>query len=195
MSTNVTSEVAGSSGAYPARPARNLAATASNCRTCPNLNERRNVPNVDGARTPVNNRHIPAVPQHGHISNRISTRDHAPDQRGYLQPGRMTRPSGHRQMPVNQLDQAAPGRQAHRRYQPGVRHQVRLIEHRGPHRNTMRQSHPRDALPDSADQTLEKSDLAAPQGHPALRPADHPITDGTSGLSLNPQIDLVASYV
>ena len=46
----------------------------------------------------------------------------------------------------------------------------------------MRQSHPRDALPDSADQTLEKSDLAAPQGHSALRPADHAINDGGSGL-------------
>ena len=62
ISTKVTSEVAGSSGAYPARPARNLAATASNCRTCPNLNERRNVPNVDGARTPVNNPGIKPCP-------------------------------------------------------------------------------------------------------------------------------------
>jgi len=30
-----------------------------------------------------------AVPEQSHVRDRISTRDHAPDQRGYLQPGRM----------------------------------------------------------------------------------------------------------
>jgi hypothetical protein len=39
--------------------AKNWAATASSWRTWPNVNDRRKVPNVDGARIPVNNRPIP----------------------------------------------------------------------------------------------------------------------------------------
>ncbi len=49
----------GNSGARPASPARNRAATASSCRTCPNVKARRNEPNVDGAYALVNTRPIP----------------------------------------------------------------------------------------------------------------------------------------
>ncbi len=43
-------------GLLLASPVRNRAGTASSCRTCPNRNDRRNVPSADGARVPVNNR-------------------------------------------------------------------------------------------------------------------------------------------
>ncbi len=42
---------ANSRGTAPASPARTREWTASSCCTCPNANVRRNVPNVDGART------------------------------------------------------------------------------------------------------------------------------------------------
>jgi hypothetical protein len=43
----------------PDKAIRNREATASSWRTWPKVNARRNVPNVEGARTPVNNRSIP----------------------------------------------------------------------------------------------------------------------------------------
>jgi len=50
---------AGRIGAFLAKEIRNREATASSWRTWPKVNVRRNVPNVEGARTPVNNRPIP----------------------------------------------------------------------------------------------------------------------------------------
>ena len=52
---NVSCAAASTNAAWRVSPERNRAATASNCRTWPKVNARRNVPNVDGARTPVNN--------------------------------------------------------------------------------------------------------------------------------------------
>jgi hypothetical protein len=43
----------------PARFTKVVAATLSSCLTWPKVNDRRNVPNVDGARIPPNNRPIP----------------------------------------------------------------------------------------------------------------------------------------
>ena len=59
ISTKVTSAPVLISGHCLVRAVRNRDATASNCRTWPNRKDRRNVPNVDGARTPRNNRPIP----------------------------------------------------------------------------------------------------------------------------------------
>ena len=49
MSTTATSVMPVTSGVSAANPVRNLEATASSWRTWPNVNERRNEPNVDGA--------------------------------------------------------------------------------------------------------------------------------------------------
>jgi len=52
MSTNAKASVPASSrGTAVASPVRTREWTASSCRTCPKEKERRNVPNVDGART------------------------------------------------------------------------------------------------------------------------------------------------
>jgi hypothetical protein len=59
MSTQQTWSASRSSGVCPARFTNTCAAIFSSWRTWPNVNERRNVPNVDGARIPVNNRPIP----------------------------------------------------------------------------------------------------------------------------------------
>lgn len=48
-----------SSGARVSSAASNRDATASSWRTCPKVNARRNVPNVEGARMPANSRRIP----------------------------------------------------------------------------------------------------------------------------------------
>jgi hypothetical protein len=58
-STNASSPAPDSSGACRARLISSRDATASSCRTWPKVNERRNVPSVDGARTPVTSRFIP----------------------------------------------------------------------------------------------------------------------------------------
>ncbi len=55
MSTNARVSVPASSrGTAVASPVRTREWMASSCRTCPNANVRRNVPNVDGARTTEN---------------------------------------------------------------------------------------------------------------------------------------------
>ena len=95
-------------GACRARPAVSRAATASSWRTCPNANARRNVPSVDGARTPVNNRPIAAVAQQVHVL------DASPRRRPCPRPARTPSPRPrsparrHRQMLIGQLDRARP---------------------------------------------------------------------------------------
>ena len=51
---NASTSAPGSNGAADARFASSWRATASSCRTLPQVNERRNDPSVDGARTPPN---------------------------------------------------------------------------------------------------------------------------------------------
>ena len=50
---------ASSRGTRLARLRNSPALTASSCRTCPKVNERKNVPSVEGARTPVNSLPMP----------------------------------------------------------------------------------------------------------------------------------------
>src|SRR5665647_2511960 len=59
MSTNATWSAPTSSGERPARLTSNLEATASSWRTWPNVKDRKNVPNVEGARPAVSTRPIP----------------------------------------------------------------------------------------------------------------------------------------
>src|ERR1039458_2405752 len=54
MSMNASTAAPGSRGVPAARAPRNFRATASSCRTLPQVNERRNDPSVDGARMPPN---------------------------------------------------------------------------------------------------------------------------------------------
>jgi hypothetical protein len=58
MSTKATASLPGSSGARRASSASNSRLTFSSCSTLPQVNERRNDPSVDGARTPPNSDRI-----------------------------------------------------------------------------------------------------------------------------------------
>jgi hypothetical protein len=49
MSSTARFSTPAASGDTAASPVRNLEATASSWRTCPNVNDRRNDPNVEGA--------------------------------------------------------------------------------------------------------------------------------------------------
>jgi hypothetical protein len=87
-----------------------------------------------------------AMPQQRHVIDAVRAGDHPGDQRVHLAPGIGTLISGHAQMLVGQPCQAALIGQRHHWDQPGARHQIGVIEHRGPRRPHMRQSHLRDAL-------------------------------------------------
>ena len=79
----------------------------------------------------------PAVPQHRHVRDRVRTRHHPRDQRGYLQPGRVARPASHRQVTVSQLDQTRSFGDRHGRDQSGMRHKIRVVEHHRPDRERL----------------------------------------------------------
>ena len=103
-----------SPGPAPAFQARwiDLASSASSCRTCPNVNARKNVPNVDGAAIqPPNSRPVAARPQHIAVIDAISTQNHREHQRHDLapcvrSPGTIA-PQPH-QIPRHRLDPEAP---------------------------------------------------------------------------------------
>jgi hypothetical protein len=94
------------------------------------VKQRRNVPNVDGARTPANSRPIAAMAQQVHVIDRVRAGDHPGDQRRHLQIG--VRPTRRidPDLPRHQLVQTAPLRQRQHRAQPGARHEIRVVEHR-----------------------------------------------------------------
>ena len=79
-----------------------------------------------------------AVPQHRHVRDRVRTRHHPRYQGRNLQPGRMARSARDRQMTIGKLDQPSLARDRHHRDQPGMRHEVRLVEHHRSDRKHMR---------------------------------------------------------
>ena len=125
-------------GACRASPAMNRAATASSWRTCPKRNARRNVPSVEGARTPSNSRGIPPW-----RSTSMSAIESAPatmpaTSADTFAPAATPAPPGTvRCASASSLSPARCG-QRHRRDQPGARHEIRIIEHSRPHRRSMR---------------------------------------------------------
>ena len=76
-------------GRAPARhsPASSPPPTLSSCWTWPWVNERRNVPSVEGARTPANNRPIPPWRSRSRSSMRVRAGEHPADHRGRLRRG------------------------------------------------------------------------------------------------------------
>ena len=86
-----------------------------------------------------------AGPQHRDVVDAVATGEHRPDHAQRLRPA-VRAVSGQLQPLVHQLGQADPFSQHRRRQQPGVRHQIPLIEaHRHP-AQLMRCSHPASAL-------------------------------------------------
>ena len=89
----------------------------------------------------------PAVPQHGHVLDRVRTGDHPADQRGDLQPCIRTLVGRDRQVLISQVPQPRGLSQREHRNQTAGRHEIRIIErHRRPTKG-VRESHPRGALP------------------------------------------------
>jgi hypothetical protein len=78
------------------------------------------------------------VPQQVHVVNRVGAGEHASNQPGHLQPGRVPRPARHRQMITGQLAQPSALRQPDHRHQPRRRRQRPIIEPRGPNRGDVR---------------------------------------------------------
>jgi hypothetical protein len=72
------------------------------------VNARRNVPNVDGARTPREQPIHPAVPQQTHVVDRVGAGDHPSDQGRHLQAGVAATRLADRHVPGDQLLQTRP---------------------------------------------------------------------------------------
>ncbi len=87
-----------------------------------------------------------AVAQQIHPVDGVRTGDHPGHQRTDLQPGVDADLGGHPHMLAGQVLQADALGQPHRRYQPGMRHQIRIIEPGMCHGRGVQQSHPRGAL-------------------------------------------------
>jgi hypothetical protein len=142
----VTVPAAGTSGLAAASRARKALATLSSCRTWPKVNERRNVPSVDGARPPVNSRFIPPCRSRSNVVDRVGAGDHSGDQRRHLHRGVDPSGVGHGELVGDQPGKSAALPQREDWRQPGARHQVRLVEHRRHLGCGTRKSHPPDTL-------------------------------------------------
>ncbi len=88
----------------------------------------------------------PAMTQHVHIVDAVRPGDHPRHQRRNLQVRVRTADGLQGQGVRDQVGQARPLRQRQRRDQSRARHQIWVIEDRGDGRETMRNSHPADAL-------------------------------------------------
>lgn len=140
-------------------PASTREDTASIWRTCPNVKPRRNVPNADGARTPVKTRFIPPWRNTARSSMLSAPASIPATTPGGLHP-RVR--AGHAQPLLEQIMQAGSFRQPHHRQQTSRTNQVRVIKDR---RNLKRCLHLSNAASDDTDQTLRKSNPPAPHGH------------------------------
>ena len=82
-----------------------------------------------------------AVPQHVHVIDAVRARGHPGDQARDFQVRVEAALAARRDMLRDQVRQAGALRQGHHRDQPGVRHEVRVIEGRVRLREAMQQSH------------------------------------------------------
>ena len=87
-----------------------------------------------GARTPLNSLFMP--PWRSTAMSAIESASATIPATSFrrLQPGGVARPVGDGQVMLGEVNQAGSGGQRHRRDQPGVRHEVRVVKHHGSHR-------------------------------------------------------------
>jgi hypothetical protein len=96
------------------------------------VNDRKNVPSVDGARMYVDpvaqQPNHSAMAQQVHVADRVRARDHARHQREHLRGGVRAALGRDLQPLGQQRRQPAPGGQRQHRREPGARHEIRIIE-------------------------------------------------------------------
>ena len=118
-----------------------------------------------------------AVPQQAHVIDRIRPGGHPGDQARHLQvrvdPALAARPDVLR----DQVRQPGALRQGHHRHQPGVRHEIRVIERCARLREAMQQSHLPGALSSSATEASATPIVPAQRAPFTLTRPETPLID------------------
>lgn len=115
----------------PARSCKDWSQAVCSARTWPNVNLRRNCPNVDGAYTLPASRFIPPEPVTVHIVNTVGTGEHPGDQ-GHDLPARVRAlVRGDMDAIGDRCRQARVLGQFHQGNEPGVGDQVLIVERYG----------------------------------------------------------------
>ena len=121
-----------------------------------------------------------AVPQHVHVIDAVRARGHPGDQARDLQVRVDAALAGRRDVLRDQLAEPGALRQGHHRDQPGVRHEIRVIERCVRLREAMQQSHLQGVL---SNRELEASATPIIPGQRApftlTRPKHHQLTGGS----------------
>ena len=136
MSKNVRSSMPGSSGVRCASAIRCARATAASWLACPKVNSRSKIPSVEGAYTSSNTRGVPPA-RSTFASSMLSAPHIMPAMIVVSFPAGLTAPEATRVLgrstcsPINRERPVCSASSMHR-HQTSRRHQIPLVEHRGP---------------------------------------------------------------
>ena len=145
-SMNTTVSAPGSIGVRAASSTSTRRCTAASWRTLPWSNGPQEAAQRRRGADPADRGRERAVAQQVHPVDGVGAGDHPGHQRTDLQPGVGADLGGHPHMLSGQVLQPDVLGQPHGRYQPGVRHQIRIIKPGVRRGRGMQQSHPRGAL-------------------------------------------------